>query len=30
MKQGYVSVTPLQLDMTAYNLVEALEEWLIK
>ncbi len=28
MKQGYVSVTPLQLDMTAYNLVEALEEWL--
>jgi 5'-nucleotidase len=30
MKQGYVSVTPLQLDMTAYNLVEALEEWLVK
>jgi 5'-nucleotidase len=30
MKQGYVSVTPLQLDMTAYNLVEALEEWLTK
>ena len=30
MKQGYVSVTPLQLDMTAYNLMEALEEWLVK
>jgi len=28
MKQGYVSVTPLQLDMTAYNLIDSLDEWL--
>jgi 5'-nucleotidase len=27
MANGYVSVTPLHLDMTAYDLVAALEEW---
>jgi 5'-nucleotidase len=27
LAQGYISITPLQLDLTAYRAVEELEEW---
>jgi len=27
LKQGYVSITPLHLDMTAYHVVDSLETW---
>ena len=28
LEQGYISVTPLQLDLTAYNVMPMLEMWL--
>jgi 5'-nucleotidase len=28
LEQGYVSVTPLQLDLTAYKVMPVLETWL--
>ena len=27
VNDGYISITPIQLDMTAYNEIDALEKW---
>nr|P36686.1 RecName: Full=5'-nucleotidase SurE; AltName: Full=Nucleoside 5'-monophosphate phosphohydrolase [Histophilus somni] len=30
VKNGYVSITPIQTDMTAYHSMTALQQWLDK
>jgi 5'-nucleotidase len=29
LKEGYVSITPLSLDMTAYSIMDELKKWII-